>query len=68
MRKTSTVFIYIDAARAMQDGIKFSVSANGVILSTGDEQGYLLPTLFSRVEGRFGEKTKIWGGQNWVDE
>lgn len=36
------------------DGIKFFKSANGVILSDGKD-GVLLPTYFSKVEGRAGK-------------
>jgi 2'-phosphotransferase len=37
MRKNCTVFIYIDTAKAMADGIQFFRSANNVILSSGIE-------------------------------
>jgi len=42
MRKSSQILIYIDAAKAMADGIKFYISANGVILTEGNEEGFLL--------------------------
>ncbi|XWV26400.1 hypothetical protein QJ857_gp0670 [Tupanvirus soda lake] len=49
MRKTATVMIYIDAEKAMADGIKFYKSSNGVILSEGIN-GVISPTYFSKVE------------------
>nr|CAB3260711.1 uncharacterized protein LOC100175594 [Phallusia mammillata] len=51
MRKTCNLFIYIDIAAAMADGIRFFVSSNGVILSTGDDMGYLSPKYFIKVIG-----------------
>jgi 2'-phosphotransferase len=34
----------------MNDGIKFHLSTNGVILTEGDEEGFLLKKYFDRVE------------------
>lgn len=50
MRKTSQILIYIDTAKAMADGIKFYISANGVILTEGNEKGFLLKEYFLKVE------------------
>jgi 2'-phosphotransferase len=44
-RATCDVFLYIDVARAMADGIVFYESANGVILTEGID-GTLPPTYF----------------------
>ena len=44
-RATCDVFLYIDMARAMADGIIFYESANGVILTEGID-GVLPPTYF----------------------
>lgn len=52
MRNSSTVLIYIDIEAAMNAGIQFFVSDNGVILSEGNENGVLLYEFFKRVEGR----------------
>ncbi|KAG8835595.1 hypothetical protein FRC17_002187 [Serendipita sp. 399] len=41
MRKSSQVLIYIDTERAIGDGIKFFLSQNGVILTPGNEEGFL---------------------------
>ncbi|KAI8388065.1 phosphotransferase KptA/Tpt1 [Radiomyces spectabilis] len=48
MRSNSEVFIYIDMAKAMADGIKFYRSSNKVILTEGVD-GTLQPTYFARV-------------------
>ncbi len=50
MRKSSQVLIFIDVAKALQAGIKFYLSANGVVLTPGNAKGYLKPKFFQRVE------------------
>ncbi|CAM9767771.1 unnamed protein product [Scytosiphon promiscuus] len=50
MRKSCKVFIYVDVAAAMSDGIAFFRSSNNVILTAG-KGGTLEPRFFSRVEG-----------------
>ncbi|EMD90487.1 hypothetical protein COCHEDRAFT_1179336 [Bipolaris maydis C5] len=52
MRKGSTILIYIDINAALAAGIKFFISENGVILTEGNEQGFLPYTFFKRVESR----------------
>ena len=49
MRKSAEVLIYIDLEKALHNGLKFYISANGVILSPGDETGYISPKYFSKV-------------------
>ena len=50
MRNSSPILIFIDVQKALAAGIKFYLSANGVVLTEGDEKGYLRPEFFSRVE------------------
>jgi len=50
MRSSSQVLIYVDVDKAISAGIKFYISANGVVLTEGDERGYLRPEFFSLVE------------------
>ncbi|KAF1996518.1 hypothetical protein P154DRAFT_387720, partial [Amniculicola lignicola CBS 123094] len=52
MRKSSTVLIYVDIRAALEAGIKFFVSDNGVILTEGNEAGFLSYEFFRRVEKR----------------
>lgn len=52
MRKSSTILIYVDVKKALEKGIKFWVSENGVVLSEGDEKGVLSYEFFERVESR----------------
>lgn len=68
MRKNSTVFIFVNVEAAMAEGIQFGVSANGVILSPGNTEGYIPPHLFQRVIGRISGKMKRWDGDKWVAE
>lgn len=49
MRKTSKVMIFIDVPKAMEAGIQFYKSSNGVILSDGID-GTINPSFFLRVE------------------
>ena len=55
MRNSADIFIYIDLQKALDAGHKFQLSANGVILTSGDEKGILSPEFFSRVERRVGK-------------
>ena len=60
MRQSSSVFIYIDLEKALQEGLKFSLSANGVILSEGDSRGFIKPCFFQRVEDSKGNALTGW--------
>lgn len=55
MRKNSSVLVYIDIQAALIAGISFFISDNGVILTPGNEQGFLPYEFFKRVESRKGE-------------
>lgn len=49
------MLIYIDVAKAMADDIKFSISTNGVILTAGNQEGFLLKEYFEKVETHDGK-------------
>jgi len=49
MRRSCDVFVYIDIKEAMRDGLKFFVSTNNVILSPGNNRGFILPKYFKEV-------------------
>ncbi|KAF8629093.1 hypothetical protein AX15_003584 [Amanita polypyramis BW_CC] len=55
MRKSSQVLIYIKVQNAINSGIKFLLSDNGVVLTTGDENGFLKTEFFERVVTAKGE-------------
>ena len=50
MRTDSQVLIFINLQKALNAGIKFFMSDNGVILTEGDSDGFLRPEFFERVE------------------
>lgn len=52
MRRSCNTYIYIDAEKAMNDGFKFYISTNNVILCPGNERGYLPPAYFSNIVER----------------
>ena len=52
MRSTSSVLIFIDIRKALESGLKFWRSANGVLLSEGNEKGLIPVEFFKRVEVR----------------
>merc|ERR1712110_99886 len=51
-RASTQVLIYIDAVKASDAGIKFFQSSNNVILTAGDENGYLKPQFFIKIIDR----------------
>ncbi|THH29526.1 hypothetical protein EUX98_g4670 [Antrodiella citrinella] len=54
MRNTSQIYIYIDVEKALASGLKFELSANGVILTSGNEEGILPPAFFNKVVAQDG--------------
>ncbi|KAB0799055.1 hypothetical protein PPYR_06935 [Photinus pyralis] len=49
IRASAEIFIYVDLAKALSQGLKFYISPNNVILSPGNEQGYVKPDYFMKV-------------------
>ena len=62
MRNSSQILIFVDIQKALDAGVKFYLSTNGVVLTEGDEQGYLLPRFFSRVETHDRKPLPGWDG------
>jgi 2'-phosphotransferase len=54
MRPNCDLYIYIDVEKCLLDSIVFERSANGVILTKGQE-GVVLPQYFKRVTNKKGE-------------
>lgn len=52
MRNTSSVLVFVDMKKALEGGLKFWRSTNGVVLSEGDENGIVPVAYFARVEER----------------
>jgi 2'-phosphotransferase len=49
MRHSAKVLIYIDIQKALDAGIKFWFSENGVVLTEGDGHGFLMQKFFEKV-------------------
>jgi 2'-phosphotransferase len=60
MRESAQVLIYIDVQKALDAGISFFLSENGVVLTEGDKRGFLSPEYFLRVEDRQGGPVAGW--------
>src|SRR5579859_5310489 len=67
MRKSSQVLIYVDLRKALAAGIKFHLSDNGVILTEGDERGFLDPKFFSKVENANGSPISRPGNEDTAE-
>ncbi|EPQ56750.1 hypothetical protein GLOTRDRAFT_39589 [Gloeophyllum trabeum ATCC 11539] len=50
MRRSSQILIYINVQKAIDAGIEFFLSENGVVLTPGNAKGYLEPSFFKKVE------------------
>eukprot|EP00939_MAST-03C_sp_MAST-3C-sp1_P003313 g3313.t1 len=55
MRKTCEIFIYVNVARCLADGIKFYESANAVLLSPGNSIGFIPLKYFDKVVTNHGQ-------------
>lgn len=62
MRSNSTILISVDVKKAIDSGIKFWKSDNGVILTEGNDKGLLPLEYFERVEDRTGEGVMLEKG------
>ncbi|KIM44794.1 hypothetical protein M413DRAFT_442760 [Hebeloma cylindrosporum] len=49
MRHSAKVLIYVDVQKALDAGVKFWFSENGVVLTEGDERGFLTQKFFEKV-------------------
>lgn len=60
MRNSAQVLIYIDLERALEAGIKFYLSENGVVLSEGNAAGVIPPAYFAKVIDKHGQSIEGW--------
>ena len=63
MRNSSKVLVYLDIKKAMDAGIKFWRSDNGVILTEGNQHGIVSLDYFRRVEDRTGQGVLVEDGK-----
>ncbi|KAJ7881194.1 phosphotransferase KptA/Tpt1, partial [Mycena leptocephala] len=68
MRKSSQVLVFIDVACALDANIKFYLSSNGVVLTPGNDMGFLETRFFSRVTHRVKGRTVPIPGWEGRDE
>ncbi|GAB7351241.1 hypothetical protein MBLNU459_g1668t1 [Dothideomycetes sp. NU459] len=54
MRNSSSILVFLDIRKALDAGLRFWTSENGVVLSEGDEDGVIGLQFFARVEDRTG--------------
>ena len=55
MRVSSTILIFLDLRKALERGLKFFLSENGVVLTEGDDNAVVSLDLFDRVEEKSGQ-------------
>jgi 2'-phosphotransferase len=63
MRKTSTILVFLDLAKALDAGLVFGRSDNGVVLTEGNKDGLVPLELFQRVEDRTGLGVLVQDGK-----
>lgn len=63
MRKTSTILVFLDLAKALDAGLVFGMSDNGVVLTEGNKDGLVPLELFQRVEDRTGLGVLVQDGK-----
>lgn len=62
MRKSSQILIFVNVQKGLDAGIKFYLSANGVVLTEGNSNGILSPEFFLRVENADRTPVERWAG------
>eukprot|EP01060_Flectonema_neradi_P013427 TRINITY_DN20189_c0_g1_i3.p1 TRINITY_DN20189_c0_g1~~TRINITY_DN20189_c0_g1_i3.p1 ORF type:complete len:199 (+),score=27.76 TRINITY_DN20189_c0_g1_i3:48-644(+) len=50
MRSNCEYAVYVDIKKCLEAGLKVFLSENNVILTPGDENGYIKPELFAKIE------------------
>lgn len=66
MRNSSQILIFVNVQNALDAGIKFYLSANGVVLTEGNSNGFLSPEFFLRVENADRTPMEGWEGSGPV--
>ncbi|KAK3723544.1 tRNA 2'-phosphotransferase [Vermiconidia calcicola] len=63
MRKSSTILMFLDVRKAMEAGLKFGTSDNGVVLTEGNQKGLVPLEFFQRVEDCTGAGVLVEDGK-----
>ncbi|KAJ4479698.1 KptA family-domain-containing protein [Lentinula edodes] len=64
MRKSCEIFIFINVPKALAAGITFFLSDNGVVLTEGNDKGFLEPAFFLSVQNAKREALAGWEGES----
>ncbi|KAH7878867.1 KptA family-domain-containing protein [Lentinula edodes] len=64
MRKSCDILIFIDVPKALAAGITFFLSDNGVVLTEGNDKGFLEPAFFLSVQNAKREALAGWEGDS----
>lgn len=68
-RNGSTLLVYLDLDKMLRAGVEVYSSANGVVLTPGDEGGVVRKELWSKVERvRGGERRVVWTVEEGMKE
>lgn len=67
LRSSAQILIFIDIPKALAAGVKFFLSDNGVVLTGGDDSGYLKPDFFLRVEDIKRSPIPGWEGSGPIE-
>ncbi|KAI0999142.1 hypothetical protein K3495_g9055 [Podosphaera aphanis] len=60
IRNDAELLIYVDIKASLADGILWWLSENGVVLTAGDERGFLPKKYFKRIVGRKEDIGSLW--------
>ncbi|KAM0286307.1 hypothetical protein ACHAQH_001038 [Verticillium albo-atrum] len=60
MRRDAEVLVYVDVEAALQEGIQWWISDNGVVLTEGNEEGMVPAKFFKEVVGRAAAVGLLW--------
>lgn len=60
IRRSAEILLFVDMKACIRDGIRFFESANGVVLSSGNEDGVIPPKYFFKaIDSKTGEKISL---------
>jgi len=68
MRKDAEILIYVDIKKSLEDGLLWWISENGVVLTEGDENGFLGTKYWQKVVGRKEDVGTLWEDGEEVGE
>lgn len=60
MRNDAELLIYVDVEKSLQEGTKWWLSENGVVLTEGDEKGVVGTGVWEKVVGRKADVAVLW--------